>query len=117
MWPAWINGSIGLWLITIAFIPMNSLDSAANNLFLGILSAIAGWKMRLHRPWHGWASIAIGGWLIATLAFPEILTGRYHHWNLTIVGVVLTVFGFSALGGKYSTDENEYLNKLHNVKE
>ncbi len=99
MWQAWINGSLGLWLITIAFFQMKNLDCVMNNLFTGIISAIVGWLMKEVRPWQGWASIVLGGWLIVTLTIPDLLIGRYQQWNLSFVGVLLTVSGFTALAG------------------
>lgn len=106
MWQAWINGSLGLWLITSAFYQMENLDCVMNNIFIGIISAIVGWYMKEVRPWQGWASIVLGGWLIVTLAIPDLLIGRYQQWNLSFVGVLLTISGFTALGG-LSHQQNE----------
>lgn len=100
MWQAWINGSLGLWLIIIAFLQMKNVDCVLNNLFIGIISAIVGWLMKEIRPWQGWSSIVLGGWLIVTLSISDILIGRYHQWNLSFVGVLLAISGFTALGGE-----------------
>lgn len=99
MWQAWINGGLGLWLITIAFFPLKNLDCVMNNIFIGLISVVAGWMMKEVRPWQGWASILLGGWLIVTLSIPDLLFGLYHQWNLSLAGVLLTVSGFTALAG------------------
>lgn len=99
MWQAWINGGLGLWLITIGFFQLKHLDCVMNNVFIGLISAVVGWMMKEARPWQGWASILLGGWLIVTLSIPDLLFGKYHQWNLSLAGVLLTVSGFTALGG------------------
>ncbi len=99
MWPAWINGSMGLWLIVTAFFRANRADCLIYNLVAGILVAIVGWRMKADKPWQGWLSVVMGLWVLGSIAIPLVHGGNGFLWNNVVSGMLVAVLGFTALGG------------------
>ena len=99
MWQAWVNGSLGLWLIMAAFLPMTGTENIINGVIVGAIAIVSGWLLRVIRPCQGWCSATLGLWLIGALFVPGLREVTVQQWNTVVVGVSLAILGFSAIGG------------------
>lgn len=98
MWQGWINGLLGLWLVLAAFLKLTPAGNLWDNLIVGVVVAIVGFLMISKKSWQGWTSGLLGVWLIIAAFIPSLQTHTGNLWNDLIVGVVVAIAGFAALG-------------------
>ncbi|HFE65084.1 MAG TPA: hypothetical protein ENK14_11840 [Caldithrix sp.] len=103
MWQAWVNGILGAWVFVAAFLAMGSKGNLWNDLIVGVITAVVGFLMVKAKPWQGWLTGIIGIWLIIAAFIPGLLVGSGLLWNNVIVGALLMIGGFGALGGSSHT--------------
>ncbi|OQX87183.1 hypothetical protein B6D60_04505 [candidate division KSB1 bacterium 4484_87] len=73
MWQAWVNGILGIWLIIAAFL-------------IG------------KKAWQGWTAVIFGIWLVIAAFIPSLQAHTGNLWNDLIVGIIIAIAGFGALG-------------------
>jgi len=103
MWQAWVNGILGLWVFIAAFLSFSTKGIFWNDLIVGVIVAIVGFLMVKEKPWQGWLTGLLGLWLIIASFIPGLLTQTGNMWNGIIVGVLLIIGGFGALGKTQTT--------------
>jgi sulfite exporter TauE/SafE len=104
MWQGWVNGILGLWLIVTAFLGFGSSGNLWNDLIVGIIVAILGYSITKPKGWQGWIAFILGLWLIIVgLFIGGLRVGGGALWNNLIVGIIVAITGFGALGGKETT--------------
>ena len=108
MWQAWVNGILGLWIFIAAFLYMGKTGNFWNDLLVGIVAAVVGFLMVKDKPWQGWLTGLLGIWLIIAAFIPSLIVGSGNLWNDLIVGVLMMIGGFGALGGKTHTAEHAH---------
>jgi len=102
MWQAYVNGILGVWLIVAAFINFTPVVNLWDNLIVGIIVAIVGALMIGKKTWQGWTSLILGVWLIVAAFIPGLRVHAPNLWNDLIVGVLVAIAGFGALGSSES---------------
>lgn len=103
MWQAWVNGILGLWLIIAAFLHLSPAGNLWDNLIVGVIVAIVGYLMVSKKSWQGWLSVVMGVWLIIAAFIPALQLHTANLWNDLIVGILVAIAGFGALGGSSNT--------------
>lgn len=103
MWQAWVNGILGAWVFIAAFLTLGSAGNLWNDLIVGVIAAVVGFLMIKPKPWQGWLTGLMGIWLIIAAFIPALRLGGGLLWNNVIVGVLLMIGGFGALGGSSQT--------------
>jgi len=98
MWQAWTNGILGLWLVIAAFLPFSATGNLWDDLIVGVIVGIAGFTMAKAKAWQGWTAGILGIWLIIAAFIPALQAHVGNMWNGIIVGVLLMVAGFGAMG-------------------
>lgn len=98
MWQAWTTGILGIWLAIAAFLNFSPAGNMWDNLLVGIVVAYAGFAMTKVKAWQGWTAGILGLWLIVAAFIPALQAHTGNLWNDLIVGVVLIIVGFAALG-------------------
>lgn len=100
MWQAWTNGILGLWLFIAAFLSFTPKGNMWDDLIVGIIVGIAGFTMIKAKAWQGWTAGILGIWLIIAAFIPGLQAHVGNMWNGIIVGILLMIAGFGALGKK-----------------
>ncbi|GEM_PF-451401 len=100
MWQAWTIGFLGLLYILMAFFSMSSFDRTVTVLGMGLIAGFAGYQLREPRRLHGWCAVFLAFWMVAGELVPAFGEGIARQWNVALSGVLLTIAGFSALGGE-----------------
>ncbi len=108
MWQAWVNGILGLWIFIAAFLNFGQTGNFWNDLIVGIIVAVVGFLMVKEKPWQGWLTGLLGIWLIIAAFIPSLLVGSGNLWNDLIVGVLVMIGGFGALGGGAHTAQHAH---------
>jgi len=98
MWQAYVDGILGLWLIVAAFLNFSAVGNLWDNLIVGVLVAIAGFLMISKKSWQGWTAAVLGIWLVVAAFIPSLQAHTGNLWNDLIVGVIVAVVGFTAIG-------------------
>lgn len=98
MWQAWTNAILGLWLFIAAFLPFSATLNLWDNLIVGVLVGITGFAMTKEKAWQGWTAGILGIWLVIAAFIPALQAHTGNMWNGIIVGVLLMVAGFGAMG-------------------
>jgi hypothetical protein len=98
MWQGWVAGILGLWGIISPFIFKTRTGNMANDIIVGILVAIAGFTVIKEHAWQGWLAGILGIWWIIAGLIPALTTGAGNIWNDIIVGILVAIAGFTALG-------------------
>ncbi len=99
MWQAWTTGILGLWLIVAAFLKLGPTGVLWDNLIVGIIVAIAGFAMVKVKSWQGWTAGILGLWLIVAAFIPSLRAYTPNLWDDLIVGILVAIAGFGAMGG------------------
>jgi len=60
--------------------------------------AFLGMLLGKVKEWQGWSSYVFGIWMLMTAFIPRFLVGNGHLWNNVIVGILIAIAGFRALG-------------------
>ncbi len=100
MWQGWVVGILGVWQFIVAFLKFTPTVNMWDNIIVGIIAAIAGFWMVKDKPWQGWISGIVSLWLIIAGFIPALTKGSGVLWNDIIVGIILAIAGFAALGKK-----------------
>lgn len=100
MWQAWTSALLGIWLIIAAFLKLGDAFVLWDNLIVGILVAIAGFAMIKVKSWQGWTAGILGLWLIVAAFIPSLRVYSFNLWNDLIVGILVAIAGFAAMGGQ-----------------
>ena len=108
MWQAWVNGLLGVWVFIAAFLSFSSTGNLWNDLLVGIVAAIVGFLMVKEKPWQGWLTGLLGLWLIVAAFIPSLVTHTGNMFNGVIVGVLLMIGGFGALGEGHSMQQHAH---------
>lgn len=108
MWQAWTNGILGVWIFIAAFLSMGTQGNFWNDLIVGVITAVVGFLMVKEKSWQGWLTGIVGIWLIIAAFIPALLVGGGLLWDNIIVGVLLMVGGFGALGGTPHTEAHSH---------
>lgn len=98
MWQAYVDGVLGLWLIVAAFLNFSAVGNLWDNLIVGVIVAIAGFMMISKKSWQGWTEGILGIWLVVAAFIPSLQAHIGNLWNDLIVGVIVAVVGFTAIG-------------------
>ena len=106
MWHAWTIGLCGLWCILMAFLATDTSDGTVVVCATGMISGFAAWRLRILRPVRGWCAAILALWLIVTAAAPVFVEGTTRQLNVVIIGVVMTILGFTSLGGERHSHGN-----------
>ncbi len=101
-WKGWTNGILGLWVVVAAFAGLGPKGNFWNDLIVGIIVAIVGFGMVQGAAWQGWTSGLLGLWLIIASFIPGLVGGAGLVWNNLLVGAIVAIAGFAALGAKSS---------------
>jgi uncharacterized membrane protein YccC len=112
-WKAWTTGILGLWLLVAAFLNLGRTGNLWNDLAVGIIVAVVGFWMVREKPWQGWVAGLLGLWTIIAAFIPGLLTGSGLLWNNVIVGAVIALAGFAALGGSKRGKEPSEMHEVH----
>lgn len=107
MWQAWTNGILGAWLFISVFLGFALSGNMWNNLIVGIIAAIVALTMLKNKPWQGWLMLVVSIWLIISAFIPNLLTTTGNAWDGIIVGILLMIGGFGALGKSSSAPHIE----------
>ncbi len=68
-------------------------------IIIGLIVAIVGfWMISDNKKWQGWLGGLAGVWLFISAFIPSLLTGAGALWNSVIVGIIIAIAGFAALG-------------------
>ena len=98
MWQAWVNGILGIWLIIAAFLNFSTTGNLWDNLIVGAIVAIVGFLMIGKKAWQGWTAVIFGIWLVIAAFIPSLQAHTGNLWNDLIVGIIIAIAGFGALG-------------------
>ncbi len=105
MWQAWINGSIGLWLIVSGFLDLTLPECQLNNLIVGGMLILNGWSMKSYRKWAAGFAAIMGIWVIVCALFPYFLRGAGCLWNDVICGLIISMVGFTSFRDDFDGQE------------
>jgi hypothetical protein len=97
----WISFALGVWLIVVALtLSAGSGSLMIEELVLGVLTAIFAWHAarRRRNAVLSWIVAACGLWIVLAAALSVVRYTGYpaSHTNDIIVGIVVTVLGFSS---------------------
>ena len=106
MWHAWTIGFCGLWCILTSFLVTEPSDGMMIVLATSILSGVAALRLKALRPVQGWCAMLLALWLILATAVPALAEGKARQWNVVVTGVVMTIMGFTSLGGERHSHGN-----------
>lgn len=98
MWEGWTIGILGAWLALAAFLPFTPRGNTWDDLIVGAVAAIVGFMIVKQKPWQGRTAGIAGVWLLIAAFIPQLVTHNANLWNGLIVGLVLMIAGFGALG-------------------
>ncbi len=98
MWQGWTVGILGIWGIIAPFIIKTRTGNMWNDIIIGIIVAVVGFMMIREHAWQGWTAGILGIWWIIAGFIPPLTTGAGNIWNDIIVGVIVAIAGFAALG-------------------
>ena len=102
MWQAYVNGIMGIWLIVAAFLTFSPAANLWDNLIVGIIVGVVGALMIAKKAWQGWTGLILGVWLVIAAFIPALQVHTPNLWNDLIVGILVAIAGFGALGGSES---------------
>lgn len=105
MWHAWTNAGVGMWLMITAFVHMDQSNCITSNLVIGALTAIIGWRMKTEKRVQEWLSVLMGVWVMTTVFIPPLMQGKGFLWNNVVSGLLITITGLAALGGKVESEQ------------
>lgn len=98
-WRGWTIGVLGVWLAIAAFLTLSAAGVLWDNLIVGILATSLGFALMKHHKWQGRTAAILGLWLIVAAFIPDLQTRVGNMWNVILVGILLMIAGFGALGG------------------
>ncbi len=104
MWKGWVNGLLGLWLIIAAFLKFSATAVMWNNLIVGIIVTIVALLMIKEKPWQGWLGTIAGILLFIAAFIKSLQTGAGYLWTDLILGILIAIAGFAALGKSESSN-------------
>ncbi len=113
-WKAWTIGILGLWLALVPFLQWGSEAHRWNDLTVGVIVTIVGFAAARAKPWQGWTAGILGLWAIVAAFVPSLLSGTGLMWNNVIVGLLMAVAGFAALGGGEERMHAQMQGAMHN---
>ncbi len=92
MWQNWTNLTLGVWLVTAAFIPAVTASRNAtmwdNSLVGGIAVLVGGLAVAGNKQTMCWINAVIGAWLLVSAFIPTIV-GQLSFWNDLSAGVLI----------------------------
>jgi len=97
-WQGWTTGILGVWIFIAAFLNFSPTVNMWDNLIVGIIVAIAGFKMIKPKPWQGWLATIAAIWLLIAAFIPSLQAHTANMWNDAIIGIIFMIAGFAALG-------------------
>lgn len=102
MWQNWTNLTLGVWLLTAAFIPAVTSSRPANmwnnSLVGGIALLIGIWAATDNHQTICWINAVIGAWLLASAFVPDIAAvGQASFWNDLIGGSLIILISTWAI--------------------
>ncbi len=101
MWKGWVVGLLGLLQFVLGFVKMSAKAFMWDYIIVGLLVAIIGfWMISDNKKWQGWLSGLAGVWLFISAFISSLLSGQGAMWNSIIVGLIVAICGFAALGKK-----------------
>jgi len=89
---------LGLWLMVAGSVIKTANWNLFDNLIVGIVVAFFGMLLGKVKEWHGWLCYLFGVWLVITAFIPRLEVGGGHLVNNLIVGVLIVIAGFTAVG-------------------
>ena len=95
---AWVIVLLGLWLMVAGSVIKAANWNLFDNLIVGLIVAFLGMLLGKVKELYGWSSYVFGVWMIITAFIPNFQVGSGHLWNNVIVGMLIAIAGFSALG-------------------
>ena len=95
---AWVIVLLGLWLMVAGSVIKAANWNLFDNLIVGLAVAFFGMLLGKVKEWHGCLSCVFGVWMIIAGFIPNFQVGSAHLWNNVIVGILIAIAGFSALG-------------------
>ena len=99
MWKGWTVGLLGVLQFILGFIKMSKAAFMWDYIIIGLIVAIVGfWMISDNKKWQGWLSGLAGIWLFISAFIPSLLSGAGATWNSVIVGIIIAIAGFAALG-------------------
>jgi hypothetical protein len=93
---------LGLWLIVAGFITKLANANIYDNLIVGLIVASLGVVLGKVKTRQAWSCYVFGIWMIMAAFIPRFLLGSGHLWNNLVVGILIAIAGFTALGGELS---------------
>lgn len=106
---AWVIGLVGIWLIIAGFIIKVANANLCDNLIVGLIVAFLGMLLGKVKEIEGWSSYVFGAWMMMTAFIPNFQVGSAHLWNNVIVGILIAIAGFTALGVKVAKSTSQRL--------
>ena len=92
MWQNWTNLTLGVWLVTEAFIPAVTASHNAstwNNSLVGGIAVLIGVLVAAgNKQTVCWVNAVIGAWLLVS-AFIPIIAGQISFWNDISAGALI----------------------------
>ena len=106
-WKGWTVGLLGILQLILAFVKMSAKAFMWDYIIVGLIAAVvAFWLIPDNKKWQGWVGGLTGIWMLISAFISSLTTGAGAMWNNVIIGLLLAIAGFAALGKTEKAESN-----------
>jgi hypothetical protein len=113
-WKGWINGILGLWLVTSVFLGLGSAIYTLNDISVGIIVLMVNFSIVHDKSWSVWITSIFALWLIFSAFIPDLVRGIGLYFNNIFVGMIFLIAGFVIWAHAERLPQHSRLNKYYN---